>query len=250
MVTLELFVARAAAHRALAGPDAEALLSHDERAAADRFLHSRDRAEHIVARALTRSVLAARTGSRPEQLRFGRGTHGRPRLEPGDGEVDFNLAHCDGVVVCLVGPAAIRFGIDVETTTRARNLAVADDFFAPAESAGLRALPAAEQLGRFYVLWTLKESYIKARGLGLAIPLHTFHFDVEGARPEIAFESDLPRLEDGARDDPGRWAFELLRLGNELVAVGARDASPLRIAVRDVTAIGPSGALAYGSARG
>ena len=56
-------------------------------------------------------------------------------------------------------------------------------------------------MDRFFLYWTLKESYIKARGMGLAIPLDAFAFTLhEAAAPTIAFM-------DGFDDRPERWQF-------------------------------------------
>ena len=68
-------------------------------------------------------------------------------------------------------------GVDVEDTERSgETVEIADQFFSPLEAAALRALPADRQRARFFDYWTLKEAYIKARGMGLAIPLEQFSF--------------------------------------------------------------------------
>jgi len=64
--------------------------------------------------------------------------------------------------------------------------------FSPVEQAQLAALADAEKLDRALSLWTLKESYIKARGLGLLVPLDEFSF-VFGGAEGIRLEID-PRL--------------------------------------------------------
>ncbi len=65
----------------------------------------------------------------------------------------------------------------------------------------LRALPEADQPVVFFDYWTLKEAYIKARGLGLALPLGQFTFlRPPGRAPEIAFAPEL-------HDDPASWQF-------------------------------------------
>jgi 4'-phosphopantetheinyl transferase len=98
----------------------------------------------------------------------------------------------------------------VEDRTRGGDLLdVADRFFSPFEVRALRALPAAEQMDRFFFYWTLKESYIKARGMGLAISLSAFSFDLDtspGSGIRVLFD---PSLE----DDPGRWQFSALSYG-------------------------------------
>lgn len=71
--------------------------------------------------------------------------------------------------------------------------------FSTNEQASLNSLPSELQLGRFYALWTLKEAYIKARGLGLSLPLQEFSFELE--------EAASPSLEiaDSLEDDPDEW---------------------------------------------
>ncbi|WFR63863.1 4'-phosphopantetheinyl transferase superfamily protein [Paenibacillus amylolyticus] len=54
------------------------------------------------------------------------------------------------------------------------DMQIAERFFSPMESQFLAAEPDNRQLETFYRLWTLKESYIKAVGMGLSIPLDSF----------------------------------------------------------------------------
>jgi 4'-phosphopantetheinyl transferase len=80
-------------------------------------------------------------------------------------------------------------------------LKIANQFFAAEESAELQALPRAQQLGRFFEYWTLKESYIKARGMGLCIDLGCFGFQFPGERTvRISIRPELD-------DRPSRWRF-------------------------------------------
>ena len=93
-------------------------------------------------------------------------------------------------------------GVDVETV--ARESAVHDlagRYFAPSEAAYARAGEGPELVERFFAFWTLKEAYIKARGMGLALPLDGFAYDIAGkGPPTISFTETCP-------DDPERWRF-------------------------------------------
>jgi 4'-phosphopantetheinyl transferase len=77
---------------------------------------------------------------------------------------------------------------------------VADRFFAPSEAAWLRQTPAERRWETFLDFWTLKEAYIKARGLGLNLPLDEFAFHLGSSEVSISFSPPL-------QDDPRYWQF-------------------------------------------
>jgi 4'-phosphopantetheinyl transferase len=96
-------------------------------------------------------------------------------------------------------------GVDVENyCTRAVPTDIAHSF-APDEVADLQALHGTLQRERFFEYWTLKESYIKARGMGLSIPLSQFSFRFSsGWRLCLSMQPEL-------NDYPSRWQFWQLR---------------------------------------
>ncbi|MFO0555816.1 MAG: 4'-phosphopantetheinyl transferase superfamily protein [Polyangiaceae bacterium] len=182
----------------------------------------RDRIEHLSSRVLVRTALAARLHTSPHDIVLARGQWGRPHLVGSSArELDFNLAHANGLLALLVGPANLRFGVDVEDTSRPRDLAIASDFFAPSEVSALEALPREHRLQRFYRLWTAKEAYIKARGMGLAIPLDAFAFQFDAERTSLQIDSGVPVLESGERDRGADWSLHWLEYGAHLVAIAS-----------------------------
>jgi 4'-phosphopantetheinyl transferase len=88
--------------------------------------------------------------------------------------------------------------------------------FSALELAQLDALRGQERLHRALRLWTLKEAYIKARGMGLALPLNTFSFLFGGA------EGIRLELDPAVDDEPGRWRFCLLDHAGHCIALMAR----------------------------
>lgn len=180
----------------------DGLLSAEDRARVERFRKPDDRVRFVLGRALARQLLSSLAAVEPHAWRFRIGSHGRPDVDmPGDlGRLRFNLSHTRGLLACAAA-LDCEVGVDVEHLDR--NLAhdVAGRYFAPHEVADLRALPAADQERVFFDYWTLKEAYIKARGLGLAIPLDQFAFTLRAsAAPTIAFAPELD-------DDPAGWQF-------------------------------------------
>jgi len=77
-------------------------------------------------------------------------------------------------------------GVDVEEVPPSAPFDVVDRSFAPAERATVRSAPPGEQPARFAELWTLKEAYVKARGLGLSLALEGFAFQLSPPRLVVA----------------------------------------------------------------
>lgn len=192
-----------------------ALLDEGERARHARFRFERNRDEFLVAHALVRTALSRHDPRPPAAWRFEVGSHGRP--EPLDaGDLRFNLTHTDGLAAVAITRGR-DVGVDAERVAREVEPELAERHFAPAELAALRGLTGPAWRARFFDLWTLKESYIKGRGLGLALDLRRFAFRLAPpAPPEVDID---PALED--RGDA--WTFWLLDAGPEhRVAVAAR----------------------------
>ncbi len=158
----------------------------------------------------------------PERLEFRYGPQGKPSL-PEDRSLRFNLAHSHDLALLAVTEGR-EVGIDLEGL---RPLADAEQiiarFFSPRERAEFLALPAPERLVAFFRGWTRKEAYIKARGLGFAMPLDAF--DVALA-PGVA--SRLLRVE-SSPDEPGRWSFRDLAPGPGFLAAMAVEGTGWRL---------------------
>lgn len=77
-------------------------------------------------------------------------------------------------------------------------------FCSPLEIADIERQPAEDRDHRFLTYWTLKEAYLKARGLGIAVHLADVEFSLDGPYPTVAFRASL----EGA--DPA-WAFALFQ---------------------------------------
>lgn len=185
------------------------VMAPDEAQQQARYRFAAGRKEYLVTRALVRSVLSAYAPVLPKDWKFVRNKHGRPEVSgpPGAPKFRFNLSNTRGLIVCLVAKDR-ELGVDVEDTHRpGETVAIADRFFSPFESAELIRQPVQRQRDRFFDYWTLKEAYIKARGMGLAIPLDHFSYHLEDpAAIRISFDPQLP-------DNPSRWQFSLRSLG-------------------------------------
>ncbi len=230
-----------------------ALLDDAERARATRFRFDRHRCEYLATHALTRVALSHAYPLPPHAWSFSANQYGKPSPIPPCG-LRFNQSNSVELAVCLISrPAAqsgaaapdagVDVGVDVESFARAEEIVpLAARVFSAAERAQLDALPAAARPDRALSLWTLKEAYIKARGMGLSLPLDGISFLFDG--PEAMRFEVAP----GVDDDPCRWRFcRFDHAGHRIVlAVEADGVGPLEIfEARPPT--GPPTRLALGS---
>lgn len=198
------------------------ILTDDERARWRRFRFGDHRRRFLATRLLARRVLSMYDPRPPSAWRFQFGAHGRPAIAGENSlRLQFNLSRTAELVVCAISRDC-ELGVDVENTTRRAPLDVANRFFAPIEVQELRSHPPESQPRRFFEYWTLKESYIKARGKGLAIPLDQFAFHLAPDRP--------PRIEIDPRqyDEADSWQFvQIEPAENYLVALCVRSRQPI-----------------------
>lgn len=180
---------------------AEGPLSADEHRRANRFLSKPAKELYIFAHTLLRVTLARYLGLMPEAIRFRSTVNGRPELvsSPSGRELRFNLSHTDGLVACVV--SHLFCGVDVEAREPQINHSdLAEVVLSEEELAAWRRHPSSDCGERFMRIWTLKEAYVKARGLGLALPLREITFVRFGLRPKCTFGV-------GIQDDHRRWSF-------------------------------------------
>lgn len=192
-------------------------LNPEEAKQQKRFYFEKDRHQYLITRACIRVLLSryflGETGENmsPAAWRFVKNEYGRPNVDPQMGAFSprFNISHSKGVVM-LGFTRAAELGVDVECVTRDGDMVkLADRFFSPIEVQELHSLPVDRQQDRFFDYWTLKESYIKARGMGLSIPLDHFSFI-----PRPGKKIDI-RIDPKQNDHPDRWQFKQWRLGPE-----------------------------------
>ena len=160
------------------------ILSADERDRYWRFVFDEDRRDFAVAHTLLRRVLAS-AGSLPAHgWRLGAIDGGKPHIVGAvgaDTDISFNLTHTHGLVACAVG-RGFDIGIDVERVTMDRDVAlIGDAYFAPIEREWLAAVPESERPARFIEIWTLKEAWLKATGVGLTVGLDAFAFSFDSS---------------------------------------------------------------------
>lgn len=194
----------------------ELYLSRDELQRAARYHFDRDRNHFIVARGVLRKILSYYTHRKPYEIRFDYNKYGKPLLPPelGGRELHFNLSHSAGIGVYAVAFQR-EVGIDIEyIRPDFSELDIADRFFSPDEVKILRSLPLAEQKKAFFLCWTRKEAFIKAKGQGLSIPLDQFDVSLIPGHPAKLLKTRYDHY------DVNRWTlFDIAAFPNYAGAV-------------------------------
>lgn len=100
---------------------------------------------------------------------------GKPYISERDlsgNNIFFNISHSGQWIICGVSDREL--GIDIEEIKKAKTK-VAERFFTKEECDSIAGLEGEEQDRYFYLLWTVKESYLKYLGTGLTKPLNSFN---------------------------------------------------------------------------
>lgn len=182
------------------------ILNDEENQRYTQFHFDKDRHPFLIAKALVRTVLSQYLPLTPAECLFEKNQYGRPCLKPGqmDGSLHFNLSYSKGLLVLAV-MRDWQIAVDIENTQiQFEFTEIAKDFFSSAEYQIIKNLSEQQQKSRFFDFWTLKEAYIKARGMGLSLSLKQFSFDLSKQQQiHIAFAN-------GIQDQAERWRFALL----------------------------------------
>ena len=205
-------------------------MTPDEKEQWERFHFEKHRHQYLVARALVRTILSRYTGIAQSDLRFSKNNNGRPELAQHRGlpRLGFNLSHTDGLIALAVA-SVLDIGVDVEYVERNINITFVDRFFAKKEVDDLMQTDVCDRRAHFFDYWTLKESYVKARGMGLSIPFDQFSFHISDHNPlQVSFDQNLI-------DDPNRWRFWLMKPDNShraALAVASENFENTRLTVK------------------
>ncbi|HAV62981.1 MAG TPA: 4'-phosphopantetheinyl transferase [Verrucomicrobiales bacterium] len=200
-------------HLDLSQPDLDpAVLSEAERERAGKFAFSHLQERYVAAHVQTRMLLGAYLSRDPAAIEYWVSVRGKPHLA--GGELHFNLSHTAGHALLAVCRSA-EIGVDVECVSRNldRN-GIAERFFSTSEAEALKLLPDHAQAEGFFGLWTRKEAWLKATGIGISDGLSRVEFNCDPA--------EAPRVVriDGSEDSAAGWQVLSLRpLADHIAAV-------------------------------
>lgn len=151
----------------------ESKISDPLKAKTKSFRFSEDQQRSLAGELMVRKFYKEYLGQ--YELEFELNEHNKPFLS-GVEDQYFNISHSGNFVVGAFSDQAV--GIDVEMIGKDRR-AIAKRYFTEEEITQMQTIKRPkEQIDFFYRLWTLKESYMKALGMGMSMSLSSFSFQV------------------------------------------------------------------------
>ena len=151
----------------------------------------------LLGELLMLTALCRIAGVRKGAIRYTHNAYGKPILQSPP-NLHYNVSHSGRWVVCGISDS--RIGVDIEAVEPIEAETIARDFFTAQEHASIVRLPEGEMLMQFYKIWTLKESYIKAKGMGMSIPLDSFSVIAENGETKLVVHRQEHGLECGDAD--------------------------------------------------
>jgi len=210
---IDIFLVRPETIKAQQQAKFKLLISSNEKDGISRKRTESAQRDALITRALVRLALSKYVDIAPSDWHFNKGWNGKPFIaltcQGHKANIEFNLSHATGLIACAI-TKSLPLGLDVEYTKRKSDTyKLAPRYFSPEENEDLAALPYEQQAISFYDYWTLKESYIKACGDGLAIPLNHFSFDISN-------HNNIKINFDNARNDqPHHWHCSLFDISDD-----------------------------------
>jgi 4'-phosphopantetheinyl transferase len=135
-----------------------------------RFSHHKDAIRGITAEVLTLFILSRVLNTQIRNIRICHNAYSKPYL-PDFPSTFHNISHSGDWVVLVIDDLPV--GVDIEEI-KPIDFSIVERFFSADEIYEFKSRTEDKKQDYFFDLWTLKESYIKAEGKGLFIPLNSF----------------------------------------------------------------------------
>lgn len=163
----------------------------DEQERLYKFRQWKDLQRSLIGKIAIIDIIMKKYGIDKSEVLFQKNDYGKPYFTKEE-NFHFNISHSGDWIVCITDVESV--GIDVEKVSDI-DFGIAKRFFAKEEYEYFLKQKEEDKLSYFYDLWTLKESYIKAVGMGLSLPLESFaiikegdNISIKGAKKDYYFK--------------------------------------------------------------
>ncbi|CAG2054701.1 unnamed protein product [Timema podura] len=173
---------------------ASSCIQEEEKSRIGRFVFKKDAKASLTGRLLLRKYVCDTSGLPYSEINFDRDVNGRPRLVCDDSKrelarsLHFNVSHHGDYAVLAGEVGNVQLGIDVMKIEYTGGKPLSEFFrlmtrhFSMQEwntIRGVHGTSESKQLAMFIRHWCLKESYVKALGVGITVDLRNISFKVK-----------------------------------------------------------------------
>ncbi|EFN81640.1 L-aminoadipate-semialdehyde dehydrogenase-phosphopantetheinyl transferase [Harpegnathos saltator] len=203
----------------------------DEKERLGKFVFRKDVRSSLAGRLLMRKFVNEYTGLPYDEITFIRDEHNRPQLKDNAAIVSFNVSHQGSYTVLAGETRDVKLGVDVMALEYTGGKSISEFFrimnrnFSTAEWTEIKgSVPGKsemEQISMFCRHWALKESYVKALGVGIVVDLRNIDFRTNSELSKDSVTTDTVLYVDGVKQN---WLFEETLLDSQhCVAVALQE---------------------------
>lgn len=205
-------------------------IQNDEKARLGRFVFRKDVRASLVGKLLTRKFVNEYTDIPYDKIVFVTNEHNKPILK-NNSTVSFNVSHQGSYTVLAGEIRDVKLGVDIMSLeykggkSLSEFFRIMDSNFSSAEWKRIKGFASEksdkEQISMFYRHWALKESYVKALGVGIVIDLRSIDFRTNSELSQDSIATDTILYIDGVKQN---WLFEETLLDSQhCVAVALQE---------------------------
>lgn len=201
-------------------------IQSDEKERLSRFVFKKDFKSSLIGRLLMRKFVHEATLYPYNDIRFLRDERGKPVLSIPHSNLAFNVSH-QGDYVVLAGNVGDILGVDVMKLEYTGGKSVRDFFhvmrrqFSENEWITIKNCGnEKDQIAMFCRHWCLKESYVKAVGVGITVNLQDISFKIN--TPALSKERVTADSELYVEGVQRQWCFEEMLINDEHCVAVAR----------------------------
>jgi len=182
-------------------------ISFNKKQRIERYRRFEDAQRSLVGELLIRFLICKNLNVYNKNITFSSNQYGKPELLHHD-HFHYNISHSDNLVVCCIHSLPV--GIDVEKI-QDFDSSIAKHFFSIDEYNYILNSENFNKNDLFFRIWCAKESYIKALGKGLFIPLDSFSIKV--------VDENISLKENNAANNANKFSFKEYKLSSKYMIV-------------------------------
>lgn len=198
----------------------ENVLSSDERERALRLRSENDKNRFIITRAELRNSLSKYLKVRPADIDFTYNQYGKPSIksEHNPANIKFNVTHSNTLVLYAITQNR-EVGIDLEYVREVSNSErIVKRYFSEEDGKFYHSQSEGNKKLAFFKLWTRKEAYSKARGMGIGLPGKKFDLSL------------TPKFQNNSTENTNpEWSLVDIEINSDYMASLAAEGKDLEI---------------------